>query len=99
MRARTARWDCRQDPQAGSASRQPPLIGFVAEMNAVLSEQLDPVGDGGDFNDESVLSPSFRFHDVRHCLPAAARTAQCAEDKPQLAAIKHCKVGVGCITW
>ena len=68
-----------------------PVNDFVAEMNTVLSEQSDPVGDVGDLNEESVPSPWFGPCAVRHCLPAAAPTAWCAEDKPQLATIQHCK--------
>ena len=51
-------------------------------MNAALSEQLDPVGDVVDFNDESVPAPWFGLRAVRHCLSAAALTAWCAEDEP-----------------
>lgn len=68
-----------------------PVNDFVTEMNTVLSEQPDPVGDVGDLNEESVPSPWFGLRAVRHCLPAAAPTAWCAEDKPQLAAIQHCE--------
>jgi hypothetical protein len=59
-----------------------PLNNVVAELNAALSEQLDPLGDVVDFKDESVPSPWFRLRAVRHCLSAAALTAWCAEDKP-----------------
>jgi hypothetical protein len=67
------------------------LNNFVAETDAALSEQLDSVGDVVHLYDESVPSAWFGLRAVRHCLPTAALTAWCTEDKPQLAPIQHCK--------
>jgi hypothetical protein len=58
-------------------------------MNPSVSEYLHPVGEVGDFNDHSVPSAWYGLRAVWHCLAAAALTAWCAEDKPQLAAIQH----------
>jgi hypothetical protein len=57
-----------------------PLNDVVAEMNPSVSEHLYPVGEVGDFNDESVPSAWFGLRAVWHRLAAGALTAWCAED-------------------